>query len=82
MKKVVTDVDQLKPGMRVSLFFGENNVNNKTVHIRAIVDDEVFVICQWSSRKGCYQYSCEDRSFYAMCLKEPKFKFTITREGE
>lgn len=82
MKKVVTDVEQIQPGMRINLFFGENNVNNCTVHVRAIVDDNTFVIARWSQRKGYYQYSCEDRSWYVRIIRDPTFRMVITGQGE
>lgn len=31
----------LKPGDKIKLFYNEGNLNNRVMHIRAIIDDQV-----------------------------------------
>ena len=38
------------------LFFNEGNVNNATIHIRAIVDNEMVVFRRWSEHKTDWTY--------------------------
>ena len=44
--------------------FGINNVNNRVVHIRAIVDDEQVVLRQWSMQKQRWIYQVEDMVYF------------------
>ena len=54
-----TDIDEfaeiLKPGYTYCLFINDNNSNNKTIHVRAIVDDHV-VYAVWSQPKQTWRY--------------------------
>lgn len=76
MNILVTDIEQIRPGMALDLFFGQRNVNNEVVWVRAIVDDEVFVIRRWSERKG-WMYACVHKGLYEGFIGYADFKITI-----
>lgn len=50
-------LDDLKVGTSVRIFYREGNPNNRRIHIRAIVDDSVFVCRQWSRSHQTWFYS-------------------------
>jgi hypothetical protein len=54
-----TDIDKfaelLKPGYAYRLFIDDGNPDNKTVHVRAVVDDRV-VYAVWSQPKQTWRY--------------------------
>ena len=45
----------LRPGVSFSVYFNANNVNNKRVHIRALVDDEYVVYRYWRTQEWVYK---------------------------
>lgn len=45
------------------IYFNERNINNKTIHIRGIVDD-IFVIRYWLKRKQRWYYACEPIEYF------------------
>ena len=50
----------IKVGEKYRWFCGEGNPNNKTIHIRAIVDSAQIVYKQWSRRKQYWVYVVVD----------------------
>ena len=44
------------PGNKIKLNYGKGNINNKTMHIRAIVDETEIVFCVWSRRYKRFSY--------------------------
>lgn len=60
-------------GKSFRIYYGEGNVNNRTIHIRAIVDDQV-VYRFWVRSKRRWQYEVE--STYGLSLQ---IKHTIKR---
>lgn len=62
MPEQYNDIDEftelLKPGYAYRLFINENNSNNTTIHVRAIVDDHV-VYAVWSQSKQTWRYRVE-----------------------
>jgi len=47
----------IRPGHRVSVFYGPGNINNETRHIRAIIDDDWIVYRVWSPARKSWRYS-------------------------
>jgi hypothetical protein len=52
----------MKPevGKSYSLFYNENNVNNRRIHVRAVVDDEQYVIRTWFRSKVNWHYEVKN----------------------
>jgi len=55
---------KLAAGQTWRIFFSQDNPNNRTVHIRAIVDDEYVVSRTWSQRKQYWIYDCQHASYF------------------
>lgn len=49
---MLNSIQDLKPNTKVRLFYNENNINNKIIHIREIVDGEYIVFKIYNKRKG------------------------------
>ena len=60
----------LKPGNKLNLFFNEGNINNKTIHIRAIVDDDYIAYKTWSRRKQRWYYQIEYIYFFELLYEK------------
>jgi hypothetical protein len=54
----------LKQGEKYRIFYSEGNHNNKTVHIRAIVDNSQVVFKWWSRSKQRWIYKVEDMYYF------------------
>ncbi len=44
------------PGTKVKLFYSKHNINNRTFHIVAIVDEDQVVIKQWMKYNQYWSY--------------------------
>jgi len=53
----------MKPGLRIRFHLGDDNINNKLMHIRAIVDGSVIVYCTWSKQRQVWRHNIEDPYF-------------------
>jgi len=51
--------DMLQPGQKVKVYFNKGNPNNRTRHIRAIVDDE-WIVYKTATGKG-WRYHVDHR---------------------
>jgi hypothetical protein len=51
--------EMLQPGQKIKEFYGEGNINNRTLHIRAIVDDNAIVFRVWAG--GTWNYHVSSR---------------------
>jgi hypothetical protein len=71
--------EYVKVGATLRWYWNENNSNNKTVHIRAIVDGDQIVYRWWSRRKG-WQYKVEWG--YWFWLLESEGRTTVVKRGE
>lgn len=49
----------LQPGKSLERFYNDGNVNNATLHIRAIVDSDIVVYRVWVGRKQVWSYRVE-----------------------
>ena len=59
----------MEVGKKYRIFWGEGNPNNKTIHVRAVVDEYQVVYKQWFSRKQRWCYSVRDMTWFDL-LKE------------
>lgn len=57
----------IQVGKSLKIFYGEGNLNNRVIEIRAIVDDNQVVIRQWSKKD--WRYSVEDRHYFEIVHK-------------
>ena len=51
--------ESMKPGHIMKMVFSENDIVNKTIYIRAVVDDNWIVYKYWAERKKCWVYIIE-----------------------
>ena len=58
--------DDSKEGKSFRIFYGKDNVNNRIVHIRAIVDDEMIVFRWWSRQKQGWIYEVQHLYFFEL----------------
>jgi hypothetical protein len=54
----------LQPGRMLRRYFNPGNINNGTVHVRAIVDGDIVVTREWSRTKQSWRYQTHDRDWY------------------
>lgn len=59
----------IKAGSKIKLFYNENNINNRIIYIRAIVDDDNVVFKVWSKGKRRWNYFIEDISYFEINSK-------------
>lgn len=64
----------LAPGNKLKIYIGENNPNNKTVHIRAIVDESIVVYRVWRKSWQGWDYWCRASSYFEGLYKEGYLK--------
>jgi len=62
----------LKAGDRIKIFYNVNNINNKTIQIRSIVDKTKIVSRVWSRRKKMWIYTLEDVSHFEYLYEKGK----------
>lgn len=56
--------DAVRVGDTIRFFYGKDNRNNRTIHIRAIVDDDQIVFRWWSRKKQTWIYQVEDAIYF------------------
>lgn len=59
----MTEFIEPQVGQSWKIFFNKDNPNNKLIHIRGIVDDEI-VFRSWSTRKQYWFYYVESILFF------------------
>lgn len=72
----------LAVGQTLQVNFGKGNPNNRTAHVRAIVDDEYVVVRRWSARKRYWQYEVEHASYYEAIFKAGHLKVKPNNQVE
>lgn len=55
---------QIEIGDIFQLNYGPDNAHNRTIHVRAIVDDYWVVVRSWSKRRRRWNYTLQDLSFF------------------
>jgi hypothetical protein len=61
----------IKPGQTWRIFFFKGNRNNTLIHIRAVVDNEYFVVRKWRRGKG-WIYTLENPYYFEILLNDKK----------
>ena len=54
----------LRVGDKIKLNYGDKNINNCILHIRAIVDNDYIVFKKWNSNKQRWDYGVENIIFF------------------
>jgi len=77
VKKEYADIlrEKIQPDKKVKLFYRKGNINNKIMHIRAIVDDEFIVYGVWLKRSKCYDYRITHFYSFYTWLENGHLKF-------
>lgn len=57
-------ISQIKKDIKLSLDYGVDNPNNKTLHIRSIIDDDYVVFKWWSRTKQRWIYQVEHKMYF------------------
>jgi len=65
LKELKEVCDVIKIGKKYKIRYGEDHPLNKTVHILAIVDEDIFVLKWWGRHKKRWFYNVE----YYYCFK-------------
>jgi hypothetical protein len=65
--------DMLKIGNKVRIYYGKDNINNRTVHIRGLVDKYIYVIRHWSPRRR-WIYDTETIYMFELLYKNGNLK--------
>ena len=60
----------LQKGRKLKIYWGEKNMNNKTIHIRAIVDDDIVVYKFWLKRKKYWTYKTDNFYYFGLLYKD------------
>lgn len=59
----------IKIGETYKLFYGDNNINNSVIHIRAFVDDNFVVLRSWSKHKKQWVYDIKHKIWFSIHKK-------------
>jgi hypothetical protein len=74
-EKVLDKLDKLlKPNQKLRIDYGANNFNNKTIYIRAVVDEYQVVYKTWYKHKKRWSYQIEDIYYFYFLLKGGNLK--------
>lgn len=57
-------ISLLEPGKTLRIFYNKGNVNNKLIHIRAVVDGYTIVFRWWSRKRRNWVYEVEDYYYF------------------
>lgn len=66
--------DFLQPGVKLRRFYGKGHPSNALFHIRAIVDEDWVVFCQWVPRKQSWAYRVEYRYLFDLLYNDGHLK--------
>lgn len=64
----------LVPGTSFSVYYNKGNLNNRQVHVRAIVDDEYVVYRVWFKSKGYFRYNVERIHYFDVLLRNGRIR--------
>jgi hypothetical protein len=68
----------LEIGKSYKLFFGEGNINNKIIHVLAIVDDDMVVYKWYGFRKTRWFYIVDSKYLLELYEKDGSLKEIVT----
>jgi len=54
----------IEAGKSYRIFFNEDNINNKKIHVRAIIDDVQIVYKYWSRNRQGWIYQMEHKYYF------------------
>jgi hypothetical protein len=63
-------VGTLAAGQTWRIYFDAGNPNNRTIHIRAVLDGAYIVFRAWSKRKQSWSYAIEPTCYFDFLLRE------------
>ena len=58
--------EDLTVGKSFKIHYGEGNINNRVIHIRAIVDDDKVVFRWWSKGRQSWIYEVEHLEYFVL----------------
>ena len=61
------NLDNLRPGKSIRLYYHKGHPYNKLMHIRAIIDEDYVVFKFWTRSRKCWVYRIEH--LYSFLLK-------------
>ena len=70
--------NNMEVGAKYKMYFGHDNLNNKNIEIRAIVDDEYVVFKSWSKNKSRYVYSIESLYYFRLLSDQGSLKQEVS----
>lgn len=56
--------EPVKPGASLWIYYNEGNINNRKIHVRAIVDERQVVFRWWSPGRRRWVYKIEDVYYF------------------
>jgi hypothetical protein len=60
----------IEVGKKYYLNFGKNNINTKTIHIRAIVDGFQVVFKYWSKKRKTWDYQLNSTFYFSLLERD------------
>jgi hypothetical protein len=66
--------NKIKIGSKYRIFFSPGNLNNKVIHVLAIVDDDQIVYKYWLKHKNRWYYTVEDEYFLNLLIETKNMK--------
>ena len=67
MKNEKETRELIKPGNKIKLFYHKGNFNNKTIHILAIVKDQV-IFKTWLKHKKLWSYQIQSLYYFTLAF--------------
>ena len=55
--------DDIQVGSSFRIYYDEDNPNNKVIHVRGLVDDQI-VIRHWNYRRQCWTYEIKNHIYF------------------
>jgi hypothetical protein len=61
---------KLEIGKTYQIYFNSGNINNETIHVRAIVDEVYIVYRVWISNQKIWRYKMDRQSYFNYLIKD------------
>ncbi len=65
---------KFKVGSKYRIYFGPGNLNNKTIHVLAIVDNDQIVYKHWLKHKSRWHYTVESEYLLYLFIETENIK--------
>lgn len=72
----------IEAGQTWSIFFNDDNQNNRTIEVRAVVDEWFVVFRSWSERKQEWQYQISHVSYFHFLSEGGHLTLKPNAQGE